>query len=167
MIPFIGLFSSTQAKVVVLVGVAVIGFVAGWKVNSWRTDAAYKGKLEEIIRHADMQDAQNRVIISDLQQRKQNVVNKEVVRHAKIKDVTDDRVCFSNWDAVRLWNNALSGQESVSSDTAGTTNPTGATGATDTEILENLNANAARWEKLREQMNKIIEWDKETFKEEK
>lgn len=165
MIPFIGLFSSTKAKLIVLAIVVFTAFVAGWKVNGWKNDAQTKRKLEEVIRNAEKQDAQNRIIIRDLQQRKQQVVNKEVVRHVRIKDVTDNRVCFANWDAIRLWNDALSGQESVASDTTGTTNPTGNASATDAEILENLNINAARWERLREQMNAIIEWDRKTFGE--
>jgi len=165
MIPFIGLFSSTKAKLIVLAVVAFTACIAGWKINGWRHDADTKQKLEDVIRNAEKQDAQNRTIIRDLQQRKQQIVTKEVVRHVKIKDVTDDRVCFANWDAIRLWNDALSGQESMSKDTAGTANTTGTASATDTEVLENFNANAARWERLREQMNAIIEWDKKTFGE--
>lgn len=165
MIPFIGLFSSAKAKLIILAVVVSMAFIAGWKVNGWKNDAQTKRKLEEVIRNAEKQDAQNRIIIRDLQQRKQKVVTKEVVRHVKIKDVTDNRVCFANWDAIRLWNDALSGQESVASDTSGTTNSTGIASATDAEVLENLNINAARWERLREQMNAIIEWDKKTFGE--
>lgn len=165
MIPFIGLFSGTKAKLIVLAVVVFTAFIAGWKVNGWKNDAQYKRSLEDVIRNAEKQDAQNRVIIRDLQQRKQQVVTKEVVRHVKIKDVTDNRVCFANWDAIRLWNDALSGQESMASDTSGVTNPTGTASATDAEVLENLNINAARWERLREQMNAIIEWDKKTFGE--
>lgn len=154
-----------QWKLIAIGAVIITAFFAGWKVNGWRHDADYKRKLEDVIRNAEKQDAQNRIIIRDLQQRKQQVVTKEVVRHVKIKDVTDNRVCFANWDAIRLWNDALSGQESVASDTAGTTNPAGNASATDAEVLENLNINAARWERLREQMNAIIEWDKKTFGE--
>lgn len=154
-----------QTKLLIIIAIVATAFGAGWKINGWRHDADYKRKLEEIIRQADMQDAQNRIIISDLQKRKQEIVTKEVIRYAKIKDVTDNRVCFSNWDAVRLWNDALSGQEPVSKDSAGTTNPTGATTITDADILTNINTNAAKWERLREQMNKIIEWDKQTFDE--
>ncbi len=156
---------SLQTKLIVILAVIITAFGAGWKINGWRHDADYKRKLEEIIRQADMQDAQNRVIISDLQKRKQEIVTKEVIRYAKIKDVTDDRVCFSNWDAVRLWNDALSGKEPVSADTAGATDPAGTTAITDADILTNINTNAAKWERLREQMNKIIEWDKQTFGE--
>jgi len=64
-----------------------------------------------------------------------------------------------------LWNDALSGQESMPTDTTGAFSTTGTASATDTEVLENLNTNAARWERLREQMNAIIEWDKKTFGE--
>lgn len=154
-----------QWKLVAVVAVVITAFFAGWKVNGWRHDAEYKRKLEEIIRQSDMQDAQNRVIIRDLQNRKQEIITKEVVRYAKIKDVTDGRVCFANWDAVSLWNNALSGQESMPKDTAGTSDTSGTTSITDAELLQNINANAAKWERLREQMNKIIEWDKQTFDE--
>lgn len=154
-----------QWKLIAIGAVIITAFFAGWKVNGWRHDADYKRKLEEIIRQADMQDAQNRVIIRDLQQRKQDIITKEVVRYAKIKDVTDNRVCFADWDAIRLWNDALSGQGSMPTDTAGTTGPTGTADVTDADILTNINANAAKWERLREQMNKIIEWDNQTFGE--
>ena len=165
MIQLPALLLSTKAKLIVLAIVVIGAFIAGWKVHGWKTDAETKRKIDSIIRNAAKQDAQNRIIIRDLQQRKQEVVTKEVIRHVKIKDVTDDRVCFANWDAIRLWNDALSGQESVPTDTTGTTSPTGDAGATDTEVLENLNTNAARWERLRDQMNAIIEWDKQTFGE--
>lgn len=165
MIPFIGLLSSTKAKLIVLASVALIAFVAGWKVNGWRHDAAQNRVTQGIIKQRAIQDKQDRVLISDLQTKKQEVTTKEVIRYVKIKEATDDRVCFANWDAIRLWNDALSGQESMPKDTAGTTNTTGNASATDTEVLENLNANAARWEQLREQVNAIIEWDKKTFGE--
>jgi hypothetical protein len=160
----IPLLLTPKAKVIAAAAVVLTAFIAGWKVHSWKVDAGYKKQLQEVIRNAEKQDAQNRIIIRDLQQRKQQVVTKEVIRHAKIKDVTDDRVCFANWDAIRLWNAALAGQEPVPQDTAGAAHAPGAAFATDAEVLENLNANAARWERLREQMNAIIEWDKNTFK---
>lgn len=164
MIPFIGLLSTPKTKIAVLAIAVSMAFIAGWKVNGWRHDSGYKRQLDEIVKQKQIEDKQNREIIASLQAKKQQIITKEVVRYAKIKDVTDDRVCFTNWDAVRLWNDALSGQESMSKDTTGTVNPTGNAGATDTEVLENLNINAARWERLREQMNSIIEWDKQTFK---
>lgn len=165
MIQLPAMFFSTKAKLIVLAIVIVGAFLTGWKAHGWKTDAETKRRIDEIIRNAAKQDAQNRIIIRDLQQRKQEVVTKEVIRHVKIKDVTDGRVCFANWDAIRLWNDALSGQESVPTNTTGTTDATGNASATDTEILENLNTNAARWERLRDQMNAIIEWDKQTFGE--
>jgi hypothetical protein len=165
MIPFIGLLSTPKAKLIALAAIVIVAFIAGWKVNGWRHDAKENEKVNLILKQKAIEEKQNRELIASLQAKKQQIITKEVVRYAKIKDVTDDRVCFADWGAVRLWNDALSGQESVASDTAGTTNPTGNASATDTEILENLNINAARWERLREQMNAIIEWDKKTFGE--
>jgi len=162
---FVSLLATGKAKLIVLAIVVIGAFIAGWKVNGWKHDAETKRSLERIIKQAQIQAKQDRAIIASLQAKKQQVVTKEVIRHVKIKDVTDDRVCFANWDAIRLWNDALSGQESMSKDTTGTTDTTGNAGATDTEVLENLNINAARWERLREQMNAIIEWDKQTFGE--
>lgn len=166
MMGLVGLFSSTKAKLIVLAIVAFTAFVLGWKVNGWKHDAETKRQLERIIKTAAAQAKMDRVAIASLQAKKQEVITKEVIRHVKIKDVTDDRVCFANWGAVQLWNAALAGQEPVPENSAGTTNPTGTTVATDTEILENLNTNAARWERLREQMSAIIEWDKKTFDKE-
>ena len=165
MIPFIELFSSVKVKIAAVVIIALVAFIAGWKINGWRHDAQLKRSLEEVMKQAQIQAKQDRQTIAQLQAKKQEVVTREVIRHAQIKNVTDDRVCFANWDAIRLWNDALSGQESMSKNTTGTTNSTGNASATDTEILENLNTNAARWERLREQMNAIIEWDKQTFGE--
>lgn len=165
MIQLPAMFFSAKAKLVVLVIVVIGAFIGGWKVHSWKTDADTKRDLERIIKTAATQAKMDRVAIANLQAKKQEVVTKEVIRYAKIKAVTDDRVCFANWDAIRLWNDALSGQESMPKDSAGTTNPTGNASATDTEVLENLNTNAARWERLRDQMNAIIEWDKQTFGE--
>lgn len=165
MIQLPAMFFSTKAKLIVLAIVVTGAFIAGWKVNSWKTDAKTKRDLERIIKSATLQAIQDRTVIRDLQKRKQEVVTKEVIRHVKIKDVTDDRVCFANWDAIRLWNDALSGQESMPTDTTGIADSTGNASATDTEVLENLNTNAARWERLREQMNAIIEWDRQTFGE--
>lgn len=167
MTSLLNLLTTNTAKLIGLAIVILVAFVAGWKVNGWRHDAAAKRQIDAVIEQAKVQAAQDRKAIADLQEVKQRVIIKEVIRHAKIKDVTDDRVCFSNWDAVRLWNAALSGQEPMPKDTAGTASPTGNASATDTEVLENLNANAARWERLREQMNAIIEWDKKTFGEKK
>ena len=161
----ITLLSTGKAKLIVLAIVAFTAFALGWKVNGWRHDAETKRQLERIIKTAAAQAKMDRVAIASLQAKKQEVITKEVIRHVKIKDVTDDRVCFANWDAIRLWNDALSGQESMPKDTAGTAGATGNAGATDTEVLENLNTNAAKWERLREQMKAIIEWDKQTFGE--
>lgn len=162
---FISILSTGKAKLIVLAIVAFTAFALGWKVNGWSHDAETKRQLERIIKTAAAQAKLDRVAIASLQAKKQEIITKEVIRHVKIKDVTDDRVCFANWDAIRLWNDALSGQESVPTDTTGTTSPTGDAGATDTEVLENLNTNAAKWERLREQMKAIIEWDKQTFGE--
>lgn len=155
----------TNIKAIAIGVVLITTFVAGWKTNGWRHDAEYKRKLEKIIAQANVNDAKNRVIISELQTKKQQIVTKEVVRYAKIKDVTDNRVCFANWDAIRLWNDALNGHEPMPENPTGTAHAPGITFATDTEVLENLNANAAKWEKLREQVSKIIEWDAQTFGE--
>lgn len=142
---------------------AIVAFYAGWKVCSWNQSAAYKKELDRIIASKAVDDKTNRSIIADLQATKQKVITKEVIRYAKIKTVTDNRVCFANWGAVRLWNDSLSGQESVPKDTTRTPATSNGPSVTDADLLRNLNANAARWEQLREQMNKIIEWDKQTF----
>ena len=161
----VSLLSTGKAKLFVLAIVAFTAFAMGWKVNGWKHDAETKRQLERIIKTAAAQAKMDRVAIASLQAKKQEVITKEVIRHVKIKDVTDDRVCFANWDAIRLWNDALSGQESMPTDSTRTTDTTGNAGATDTEVLENLNTNAAKWERLREQMKAIIEWDKQTFGE--
>jgi len=140
-----------------------IGFIAGWKVCGWRQSAEHEKTMRNIIAEHKKTDTANREIITQLQAEKQQVITNEVIRYVKIKDVTDGRVCFADWGAVRLWNDALSGQKPVPKDSTGATTTTDGASVTDTQVLENLNTNAARWEQLRMQMHKIIEWDKETF----
>lgn len=146
-----------------MIVVLSMGFFAGWKVCSWHESANNEKAIQKIIAEHAKDEQKNRDIIKELQNRKQKVITKEVVRYAKIKDVTDNRVCFANWDAVWLWNDALSGQEPVPENTPRTPTTPDGPRVTDTQVLENLNTNAARWEQLREQMNQIIEWDKKTF----
>ena len=152
-----------KAKVIGATALAIVAFYAGWKVCSWHQSARHMKEIDKIIAIKQADDKKNRDLIAELQATKQKVITKEVIRYAKIKDITDNRVCFANWDAVRLWNDALSGQESVPKDTTGATAASDGPSVTDADILRNINTNAARWEQLRDQMNKIIEWDKQTF----
>jgi hypothetical protein len=72
----------------------------------------------------------------------------------RIKDVTDNRVCFADWAAVGVWNDALQG-ERAAGDTGGTVQRAGAAAVTDAELLENHVENAARFAECREKVKSI------------
>jgi hypothetical protein len=150
---------------VALVGLVLIGsFTAGWKVNGWRYEAQLKEQQDEYVAALKENDLRARKLADELQAQKaanQNLTDK---LKGKINHVTDNRVCFDNWDAVQLWNEALHGKSDVSSTSTGINGSTRGTAAvTDRDLLQNQVENARRWKNLRDQVNKLREWEKQTF----
>lgn len=148
-----------------LIGLVLIGaFTTGWKVNGWRYEAKIAAQIEEQQAQKEEFDKNARRLSEELQASK--LMNQKLYDELKRKasHVTDNRVCFANWDAVILWNQALSGTTDVPKTTTGTDNSARGTGTTtDRDILENQIENAKRWKNLRDQMHKLRQWDKETF----
>lgn len=161
MIQYLGMW---QVRVAIA-GIVVIGaFTAGWKVNGWRYDAKIAEQLEEQVTLKQEADANARKLSEELQAQKQANQKLYDEMKRKVNHVTDNRVCFANWDAIRMWNEALHGESNVPKSAAGADGSTGgAATVTDRDILENQIENAKRWKNLRDQMNKLRQWDKETF----
>lgn len=153
-----------QLKLAVAAGALFLAFVAGWKVNGWRYEAELKEQQDEYVAALKENDQRARKLADELQAQKaanQNLTDK---LKGKINHVTDNRVCFDNWDAVQLWNEALHGKSDVSSSSTGTNGSTRGTAAvTDRDLLQNQVENARRWKNLRDQVNKLREWEKQTF----
>jgi hypothetical protein len=144
----------------IVVAVALLAtFVAGWTTNGWRHDAQLKKALQETIALQKAYDDYAREVATKFQnqQAEQRIVYRNLKR--KVKDVTDDKICFANSDALSVWNSALTG--TVSEAATGTTKTTTSTdtfGATDTEVLANVVENFEQAKQIRDQLNALIDW---------
>ena len=140
----------------IAVGVA-LSFLAGWTVNGWRHDAALKKALQETIDLQRAYDdyAREAVLKFQNQQAEQVVVYRTLKRN--IKDVTDNRICFADGNALSVWNSALTG--TVPKATTGTTKETPSTDtATDEQVLTNVIENFEQSKQIRDQLNALIDW---------
>ena len=136
-----------------------VTFVAGWTVSGWKHDAALKKALQEKIELQQAYDAYAREVAQKFQnqQAKQVLVYRDIKR--KVDDVTDNRICFADGNALSVWNSALTGD--VPKATTGATKTTPSTntfGATDTEILTNVIENFEQSKQIRDQLNALIDW---------
>lgn len=149
MIPF-------NLKYALIAGGVLVAFISGWTINGWRHDAALKKSLQETI---DLQQAYDRyareVAIKFEQQQAEQVVVYRTLK-GKVKNVTDNRICFANNDALVLWNNALTGLPTTTTRTTETTTSTNT--ATDAEVLENVIENFEQAKQIRDQLNALIDW---------
>lgn len=141
-------------------GVALaVTFVAGWTVNGWRHDGALKKALQEKIELQQAYDAYAREVATKFQnqQAEQAIVYRNLKR--KIPDVTDNRICFADGNALSVWNSALTGDvPKAATGTTKTTSSTDTFGATDTEVLTNIIENFEQSKQIRDQLNAIIDW---------
>jgi DNA uptake protein ComE-like DNA-binding protein len=142
----------------IAIGVVLLTtFVAGWRTNGWRHDAALKDALQDKI---DLQQAYDKyaresAIKFQKQQSDQAIVYRELKR--KVTNVTDNRVCFADSNALSLWNSSLTGE--LPKATTGTTKTTTSTNtATDTEVLTNAIENFEQAKAIRDQLNALIDW---------
>ena len=141
---------------IIAVGVA-LSFLAGWTVNGWRHDGAMKKALQETIDLQRAYDDYAREAVTKFQnqQTRQVIVYRDLKR--KVKDVTDNRICFADSNALSLWNSALTG--SVPKATTGTTKTTtSADTATDEQVLTNVIENFEQAKQIRDQLNALIDW---------
>jgi protein-arginine kinase activator protein McsA len=146
-------------KHALIAGGIFIAFSAGWTVNGWRHDGAMKKALQEKIELQQAYDAYAREVATKFQnqQAEQAIVYRNLKR--KINDVTDNRICFADGNALSVWNSALTGD--VPKATTGITKTTTSTdtfGATDTEILTNVIENFEQSKQIRDQLNALIDW---------
>jgi protein-arginine kinase activator protein McsA len=145
-------------KAVIIGAVLLATFVAGWTVNGWRHDGALKKALEEKIELQQAYDAYAREVATKFQnqQAEQAIVYRNLKR--KINDVTDDRICFADGNALSVWNSALTGD--VPKTTTGTTKETASTSTaiTDEQVLTNVVENFEQAKSIRDQLNALIDW---------
>ena len=142
----------------IAIGVVLLAtFVAGWTTNGWRHDAALKDALQETIELQKAYDDYAREVATKFQnqQAEQAIVYRNLKR--KINDVTDNRICFADSNALSVWNSALTG--TVPKATTGAAKaPTSTDTATDEQVLANVVENFEQAKQIRDQLNALIDW---------
>jgi hypothetical protein len=136
--------------------VLAVTFVAGWTVNGWRHDGALKKALQEKIELQKAYDDYAREVATKFQTQQAEQVIKYRTLKGKVKDVTDNRICFADSNAIWVWNNALTGMPTA---TTGTTKEATSTDtATDEQVLTNVVENFEQAKQIRDQLNALIDW---------
>lgn len=139
-----------------ILAAAIVCFILGWTVNGWRHDADEAELLRQAEADRQAIDELSRAIVDqfNVQQAETKIIYREIKK--EIPNVTDDRICFADADALSVWNRALEG---VRGTAAGTTEtPSGAGEVTDREVLENAAENFEQYREVRDQLNKLIDW---------
>lgn len=149
MIPF-------NLKYALIAGAVLLAFTTGWTVNGWRYDAKLKDSLEQTIALQKVYDAKSREMAVKFQeqQAKQVIVYRDLKR--KVADVTDDRICFADGNALSVWNAAITGLPDTATGTSQATTTTDT--ITDTEVLTNVIENFEQAKSIRDQLNALIDW---------
>jgi hypothetical protein len=149
----------SNVKLIAAGVVLAVTFIAGWTVNGWRHDGALKKALQEKIELQQAYDAYAREVATKFQnqQAEQAIVYRNLKR--KIPNVTDNRICFADGNALSVWNSALTGDvPKAATGTTKTTTGTDTFGATDTEVLTNVIENFEQAKSIRDQLNALIDW---------
>jgi hypothetical protein len=144
-------------KHALIAGTIFVAFSAGWTVNGWRHDANLKEALQDKVELQKAYDDYAREVAAKFQnqQAAQTVVYRDLKR--KVQDVTDNRICFADNNALQLWNDALTGMPNTTSGTAKTTTYA-STSVTDEQVLANAIENFEQAKAMRDQLNALIDW---------
>ena len=149
MIPF-------NLKYALIAGGVLVAFIAGWTINGWRHDAALKKSLQATIELQKAYDDYAREAVLKFQNKQIEQVVVYRALKGEVKNVTDNRICFADNDALQLWNAALTGLPTATTGTTQTTTSTDT--ATDTEVLANVIENFEQAKQIRDQLNALIDW---------
>ncbi len=145
-----------NVRLLLIAGAVFVAFCTGWTVHGWKYDANLKKALQDTIELQQAYDRYAREVVIKFEQQQAEQVIKYRTLKGKVKDVTDNRICFANNDALVLWNNALTGLPTTTTRTTETTNSTNT--ATDTEVLTNVIENFEQAKQIRDQLNALIDW---------
>ena len=148
----------SNVKLIAVGIVLAVTFVAGWTVNGWRHDGAMKKALQEKIELQQAYDAYAREVAAKFQnqQAEQAIVYRNLKR--KINDVTDDRICFADGNALSVWNSALTGDVPKTAPRVVKETPATSTTITDEQVLTNVVENFEQAKQIRDQLNALIDW---------
>lgn len=124
-----------------IIGVLIIAaFIAGWKVHSWKTDAAIANGISRDLKTSQALNVNAEKIIETKKAKEQEI--KIVYRdiYHKISDQADDRICFTH-DSLQLWNAAITGADNNRAEPAGEAAENAAVVATVKQVLTNAAEN--------------------------
>ncbi len=152
MIPF-----TFNFKHALIAGTIFVAVSAGWVGNGWRHDANLKEALQDKVELQKAYDDYAREVAAKFQnqQAAQTVVYRDLKR--KVQDVTDDRICFADNNALQLWNDALTGMPNTTTGTAKTATSAN-TAITDEQVITNAIENFEQAKAMRDQLNALIDW---------
>ena len=151
MIPF-------NLKYALIAGGVLVAFIAGWTVNGWRHDAALKKSLQATIELQQAYDDYAREAVLKFQNKQTEQVIIYRALKGEVKNVTDNRICFADNNALQLWNAALTGLPTATAGTTQTTSTTNTVEVTDEQVLTNVIENFEQAKQIRDQLNALIDW---------
>ena len=146
-----------NVKLLLIGGAVFIAFCTGWTVHGWKYDANLKKALQETIELQQAYDRYAREIATKFQnqQAEQVIVYRNL--KGKVKDVTDNRICFNDSNALSVWNSALTGDLPKAPTRTAKTPPSTDT-ATNEQVLTNAIENFEQAKQIRDQLNALIDW---------
>jgi hypothetical protein len=146
-----------NVRLLLIGGAVFIAFCTGWTVHGWKYDANLKKALQDTIELQQAYDRYAREVVAKFEQQQAEQVIKYKTLKGKVKDVTDNRICFADSNALSVWNSALTGD--LPKATTGTAKETASTNtATDEEVLANVVENFEQAKQIRDQLNALIDW---------
>jgi hypothetical protein len=145
-------------KYALIAGGVLVAFIAGWTVNGWRHDAALKKSLQATIELQQAYDDYARKAVLKFQNKQTEQVIVYRALKGEVKNVTDNRICFADNDALQLWNAALTGLPTAATGTAKETSTTNTVEVTDEQVLTNVIENFEQAKQIRDQLNALIDW---------
>jgi hypothetical protein len=145
-----------NVRLLLIGGAVFIAFCTGWTVHGWKYDANLKKALQDTIELQQAYDRYAREVAVKFETQQAEQVIKYRTLKGKVKDVTDNRICFADSAAWGLYNSALTGDLPKAPTGAIETPPS--TSATDTEVLMNVIENFEQAKQIRDQLNALIDW---------
>lgn len=122
---------------------AAMGFSCGWQVHSWKVGSAEGRSFKQGLKVAqDLNVKADKIVESKIQQEQAIRVVYRTIRE-RVRDVQDDRVCFTS-ESLSLWNDAIAGADTHRSEPAGETREANSVAegqASAKDILENAATN--------------------------
>jgi hypothetical protein len=145
-----------NVRLLLIGGAVFVAFCTGWTVHGWKYDANLKKALQDTIELQQAYDRYAREVATKFQNQQAEQVVKYRTLKGKVKNVTDNRICFADSAAWGLYNSALTGD--LPKTPTGTTETPSTTSATDTEVLMNVIENFEQAKQIRDQLNALIDW---------